>query len=163
MARLFNHQDKSVTLIFSLKSKFMKKIILGLGLLCMGTGVFANDVPRKVKEGFARDYPHASVTHWEMVSGKWNAEFRSHGNAVTACYSEQGHRINTRMPVAQINVPDKVIHKLRDKYPGERVHTFTKIDRPNMLDLYKVQMTQHGTDKIIYMDRYGHERDYASR
>jgi hypothetical protein len=98
-----------------------------------------------------------------MVDGKWNADFRTNGNAITACYDGKGHRIDSRMPVAQANVPDKVIHQLRDKYPGERVHSFTKIDRPHKRDLYKVRMTQQGTAKTIYMDKRGHQRDYASR
>jgi len=142
--------------------KNMKKSILGLGLLFAGTWLFAQ-VPNKVRDQFRRDYPYASATSWNRTNGKFNANFRTNGNSITACYDTKGHRIDSRMPVTQAAVPDKVIHRLRDRYPGERAHSFTKIDRPHKRDLYKVRITQRGMTKNIYMDKNGHERDYASR
>ncbi|HEY4112288.1 hypothetical protein [Puia sp.] len=141
----------------------MKKIILGLGLLCAGTGLFARDVPQSVKDRFIRDYPNTSAIHWKMVNGRWDASFRSNGNMMMACYDAKGHHIDSRMPVTQSVVPDKVIHQLRNKYPGEQAHSFTRIDRPHKRDLYKVNITHRGTARTIYMDKNGHQRDYASR
>lgn len=141
----------------------MKKIIIGLGLLCACTGVFARDIPRAVRDQFKRDYPDVTVMHWEMSHDRWNASFENNGATTTACYDMRGHHIDSRMPISQAIVPDEVIHHLRDNYPGERAYSFTKIDRPHKRDLYKVNLTHRGSAKTIYMDRKGHEEYYASR
>lgn len=57
------------------------------------------------------------------------------------------------MPVAQSAVPDKLIHRLRDRYPRERAHAFIKINRPHKRDPYKVRITQQGMTKNIFFLR----------
>ena len=123
------------------------------------------NVPVSVKEKFHKDYPDANTVRWTYMNGKWNADFRKmDGNiAMTSCYDGKGHHIDSRVPIARTAVPDKVIHRLNEKYPGQYTHTFTKIERPMKRDLYRVRVKQQGTYKNLYLDRRGHERDYASR
>jgi len=151
----------------------MKKIILGLclitstGIVFAGTPTHKMTVPGSVKESFRRDYPDAPVAHWKMVNGKWETSFRKMDDQdhqlMTACYDPRGHRIDTRMAVAQNTVPDKVMRRLNEKYPGSYRHNFTKIDRAGKRDLYAVKVRKQGTYRTLYMDNKGHERDYAIR
>ena len=141
----------------------MKKIIIGLSLLGMSIGAFAQDVPRAVRDRFKKDYPRVAKMQWERVNGRWNASFNKEGNDMMACYEVNGRHIDSRIPVSQTVVPDPVIHHLRTVYPGEMAHSFTKIDRPHKRDLYKVNITQRGAPRTIYMDSHGHEQYYASR
>ena len=151
----------------------MKKIILGLCLVSATTIMYARDirntpernVPMSVKERFHRDYPDANATHWKYTNGKWNANFRKmDGNRMMdAYYNSKGHRIDTRMAIAPAAVPDKVMHRLNEKYPGQYTRHFTKVERPNKRDLYEVRVKKQGIYKSLYMDGRGHERDYASR
>ena len=149
----------------------MKKIILGLclitttGLTFAGTPTPKMIVPRTVKESFHRDYPRAASEHWKKVDGKWESSFWKTDDKInmTACYDSKGRRIDSRMPVTQAVVPDKVMHRLNDKYAGSYSHRFTRIDRPRKSDLYAVKVKKQGTYKTLYIDKKGHERDYASR
>ena len=148
-----------------------KKIILGLCLLSASSMIYAQDryhhrdVPMSVKESFHKDYPDADATHWKYVNRKWNADFHrmnEHVN-VMAYYDMKGRRIDSRMPVAENAVPSRVIHRVNDRYPEESGRHFTKIDRRGKGDLYQVKVRQHGVYKTLYLDKRGHERDYASR
>lgn len=147
----------------------MKKIILGLSLLTITTLTYAGVptpkmiVPSAVKESFRRDYPMASANHWKYTDGKWEANFRNSRETMTACYDGKGRHIDSRMPVSQNAVPDKVMHRLNDKYPGSYRHSFTRIERPKKRELYAVKVKRQGTYKTLYIDNKGHERDYASR
>ncbi|MBS1661912.1 MAG: PepSY-like domain-containing protein [Bacteroidetes bacterium] len=149
----------------------MKKIILGLGLLASTTLTFAGVptpkmiVPSAVKESFHRDYPMAANPHWKYNDGKWETSFRKidDRSTTTACYDTKGRHIDSRMAVSQNSVPDKVIHRLNDKYPGSYNHQFTRIERPKKRELYAVKVKKQGTYKTLYIDKKGHERDYASR
>ena len=148
----------------------MKKIIIGLILITATTMTYARNtparnVPLSVKDRFHKDYPDANATHWKYTDGKWNANFRKmeDNKMMDACYDGKGHRIDTRMTIAQTAVPDKVLHRLNDKYPGRYNHHFTKVERPNKRDLYQVRVKQQGVYKTLYLDGRGHERDYAGR
>ena len=153
----------------------MKKIIIGLCLLSATTVMYARDmrtrntpernVPMSVKERFHKDYPDASSIHWKYNEGRWDASFRKmDGNIeMTSCYDAKGHHIDSRVPLARTAVPDKVMSRLNEKYPGQYAHRYTRIERPMKRDLYLVKVKQQGTYRNLYLDKRGHERDYASR
>lgn len=147
----------------------MKKIMISLCLVGLASWASANtnNVPMSVTHSFHKDYPDARATHWTMRDGKWDARFtRQDGSmSMTACYNMKGHRVDTRMPIAATAVPKKVMNHLNDKYPGRYEHSFTKIDRNNKMDLYavKVKQGQRGTYQTMYLNRWGHEKSYASR
>ena len=119
---------------FLTKIKFMKKIIIGLCLLSATTMMYARDmktrntpernVPMSVKERFHRDYPDANAVHWKYNDGRWDASFRKmDGNIeMMACYNAKGHHIDSRVPIARAAVPDKVMNRLNEKYPGRYAH-----------------------------------------
>jgi len=153
----------------------MKKILMSLCLLSAGSFLCAQDmhsstrnrtsVPDVVMTSFHHDYPDANAVHWYMKDGKWDAKFhKMDGNvAMTSCYDVKGRRIDSRMPVAQTAVPLKVMHRLNDKYAGIYSHSFTRIERPSKRELYQVKVKEQGKYKTLYLDKKGHERDYASR
>ena len=150
----------------------MKKMIIGLCLITATTMTFAmntpeSNVPISVREKFHKQYPDANAVHWKYQSGKWDASFhRTNGNMdMTACYDAKGHRQYSRIPVARQAMPDKVMAHLNEKYAGRYTSHYTRIDRPMKQDLYEVRVKEPGkrTYRDLYLDKRGHERDYASR
>lgn len=160
----------------------MKKILIGLCLLTASSFIYATNVntiasdkvayasmrhvvPERVKEAFHKDYPDASAVRWTYTNQRWDARFhKMDGNMdMLACYDIKGHHIDSRMPVAQSNLPPKVINHLNDRYYGGYTHSFTKIQRHNKSDLYRVRVKEQGTYRTLYLDKKGKERDYASR
>lgn len=148
----------------------MKKLIIGLFLISATTMTYAmntpeRNVPTPVKEKFHKDYPDARAVQWKYTDGRWNASFRKpDGNMdMMSCYNSKGHHIDSRVPIARTAVPDKVMHRLNEKYPGQYTQHYTKIERPMKRDLYKVRVKHQGAYKDLYLDKRGHEREYASR
>jgi hypothetical protein len=153
----------------------MKKIILGLclvstGLIYAGEASAAthnNDtnVPDRVNKSFHRDFKGVTEPQWKKEDGKWDVSFYKNDRhvAMTAKYNWMGHRIDSRMPVGQSALPLKVVDRLNNQYRGSFAQEFTKIDRPWKMDLYSVKIKEKGAYKTLYLDKNGHEHDYASR
>jgi hypothetical protein len=80
-----------------------------------------------------------------------------------ARYEGTGHRIDTREAIAQNAMPIKAVGHLEEKYHGAYMHTYTRIHRPWKKDLYMVDVKDKGKSVPVYVDKDGHEHDYASR
>ena len=151
----------------------MKKIILGLCLLSATTllcvaSVNAMDevrVPVKVKAEFHHEYKHVSNVAWALRDGRYEVNFQKDGRPGTMCarYNGNGHRIDTRITVAQTDMPVKAVGHLEEKYRGSYTHKYMKIERPWKKDLYMVQVKDKGSYVPVYVDKDGREYDYASR
>lgn len=149
----------------------MKKIIMGLCLLSaialMCASAHAMDevrVPVKVKAEFHHEYKNVSNVAWTMKDGRYCVSFREDGKRdLLARYNVTGRRIDTRETIAQSAMPVKAVGHLEEKYHGAYTHTYTKIHRPWKKDLFMVQVKDKGTYVPVYVDKDGHEHDYASR
>lgn len=150
----------------------MKKIILGLSLLAAATLMSASagamdnvTVPSKVRSAFHHEYKNATAVAWTKKDGRYDVSFRMDGKTdMIARYDFSGHRIDTRMPLAQSAMPVKVVGQLEKNYPGGYSHSFTKIERPWWRkDLYMTKVKENGSYKPIYFDKNGHVEAYASR
>jgi hypothetical protein len=155
----------------------MKKIILGLCLLSATTLMCASAramdelrVPVKVKAEFHHEYKHVSNVSWTIKDGRYCVSFRQDGTKredgtkdMLARYEGTGHRIDTRETIAQSAMPVKAVGHLEEKYPGAYTHTYTKIRRPWKKDLYMVKVKDKSGYVPVYVDKDGHEHDYASR
>jgi hypothetical protein len=149
---------------------FMKKMIIGLCLISATTLTYATNTPERnvpvsVKEKFHKDYPDARAVQWKYAEGRWNANFhKGNGNTeMMSGYNAKGHHIDSRVPIAQTAIPDKVMNRLNEKYSGQYTQHYTKIERPMKRDLYKVRVKKQGVYRDLYLDKRGHEKDYASR
>ena len=149
----------------------MKKIILGLCLLSATTLMCASAkaldevrVPVKVKAEFHHEYKHVSQVNWTMNEGRYDVSFCKDGKTnMLARYEMTGHRIDTRETVAQSAMPVKAVGHLEEKYGSTYTHTYTRIHRPWKKDLYMVKVKDKGKNWPVYVDKEGHEHDYASR
>jgi hypothetical protein len=121
-------------------------------------------VPLKVRAEFHHEYRNVSAVTWAVRDGRYDVSFRKDGNRdMLARYDGTGHRIDTRVAVSQTNMPVKVVGHLEEKYHGGYNHAYTKIERPWKKDLYMVKVKEKGTYRPVYVDKNGHEHDYASR
>ncbi|HUB61169.1 MAG TPA: hypothetical protein VL978_10725 [Puia sp.] len=149
----------------------MKKIILGLCLLSATVLLCASaramdvvTVPVKVRAEFHHEYKHVSNVKWMMKDGRYDVSFLKDGKTtLMARYDGTGHRIDTREPIAQSAMPEKAVGHLEEKYHGAYMHTYTRILRPWKKDLYMVKVKDKGMYVPVYVDKDGHEHDYASR
>ena len=122
-------------------------------------------VPVKVKAEFHHEYKRVSNVSWTLKDGRYDVRFRDDGKTdMLARYDWSGHRIDTRETVAQSAMPVKAVGHLEEKYPGAYTHTYTKIHRHFWKkDLYMVKVKDKSGYVPVYVDKDGHEHDYASR
>ena len=150
----------------------MKKILLGLCFLTASTLMCASAramdevrVPVKVKAEFHHEYKHVTEIAWTYNDGRYVVSFKKEGKpeSMMARYNGYGHRIDTRVAVEQSEMPVKAVGHLEEKYRGSYTHQYTRIERPWKRDLYMVKVKDKGNFVPVYVDKDGHEHDYASR
>lgn len=89
-----------------------------------------NNLPRKVRDAFRRDYPNASNVNWSKDRGIWSATFRRRGligGNNTVSYRANGQRVNDNNqrnnPVSRRNNPpqqDRAGNPVYDKIFGKK-------------------------------------------
>jgi len=149
----------------------MKKIIMGLCLLSATALVCASAhamdevrVPVKVRAEFRHEYKHVSNVSWMYKDGRYDVNFRKDEKTdMMARYDGTGHRIDTRETIAQSAMPVKAVGHLEEKYGRNYTHAYTMIHRPWKRDLYMVKVKDGAKNFPVYVDKNGHEHDYASR
>ncbi|HSN59408.1 MAG TPA: hypothetical protein VLR49_00630 [Ferruginibacter sp.] len=66
----------------------------------------STNLPRRVSDAFARDYPNATNVSWTKDRGVWSARFRRSGvfgGNTTVSYNANGQRVNNNNPVYNNN------------------------------------------------------------
>jgi len=71
-----------------------------------GNNSSSGNLPRRVSDAFARDYPNASNVSWTKDRGVWSARFRRSGifgGNTTVSYNANGQRVNNNNQVYNNN------------------------------------------------------------
>jgi len=149
----------------------MKKILLGSLILLAGSTMFAQSrdrqAPTRVQKTFQHDYPDARDPHWNNTNGQWHADFndgsRYDRGEMTAHYDQQGRHIDSHIPYDRNDVPAPVVNRTERRYPGARDYEYTRIERGNNRNFYRVKLRHQGRYRTLYMDDNGRDKQYSDR
>lgn len=112
--------------------------------------------PAKVRSSFQRDYPNATNVYWTKYRGDWTATF---GNGIwrsTAIYHANGERRDTRTPVAQENIPRKILDIILKRRPDTKAEEAVKIEVPKTNNIfYKIKEILNGKTNFQFYDANG--------
>jgi hypothetical protein len=112
--------------------------------------------PAKVRSSFQRDYPNATNVYWTKYRGDWTATF---GNGIwrsTAIYHANGERRDTRTPVAQENIPRKILDVILKRKPNTNTEEAVKIEVPKTNSIiYKIKEILNGKSNFQFYNADG--------
>lgn len=147
----------------------MFKGILSTGVILAFAGsLVAQDrqhqPPRAVQQAFHRNYPEAGDPQWSSSHGQWNADFsdrsRYDRGEMVAHYDHRGRHIDSHIPYDRNDVPPAVIQRTERRHPGGRDYRYTRIESPGQQPLFQVSLNLGGSNKTMYVDENGRERQY---
>ena len=110
-----------------------------------------------VESGFHKSYPNSEPRHWSHTSVGWSVTFNDrdndNGDAV-AHFDIHGRHRDTYIPYDNNDVPSDLREHVRNKYPGDD-YEYTRIERHDGEDYYRVRMRHHHSHKTFYVDEQG--------
>ncbi len=156
----------------NLKTQFMSRgILFALLFLAFAGSLAAQDrdrqAPRAIQQAFHRNYPEARDPQWSSSHGQWSADFtdgsRYDRGEMVAHYDQNGHHVDSHIPYDRNDVPPVVIQRTERNYPGASDYNYTRIESPGRQPLFQVRLNQRGSNKTLYFDDNGRERQYHDR
>ena len=145
-----------------------KGILSTLIILAFAGSLSAQDrhqqAPSTIQRSFHRDYPEAGNPQWRSTSGQWSADFtdrsRYDRGEMVAHYDQSGHHVDSHIPYDRNDVPPVVVQKTERNYPGARDYNYTRIEHPGQKPLFQVNLNLRGSNKTVYLDDNGREKQY---
>jgi hypothetical protein len=122
--------------------------------------------PKNVSESFQKEYPKSKSSQWKQLNEGWSVSFqdKDHNNGEAMAYYEtSGKHIDTHTPYDKNDVPLPVRNHAKNGYGSSDSYDYTRIDHSGEQTVYKTQVKHKNHDKTIYMDNYGHEKDYQDK
>jgi len=135
--------------------KFFKTIcFFGLAL---GPFVFllVQEVPEKVIEAFANQFPETTIVDWEQESeGEWEAEFKIKNTPYSASYKADGSWLETAYEINKKDIPRKIRQALEKSFPHYKLQETEKLETVNG-EAYEFELENGDSEIEVIMDLKG--------
>lgn len=88
-------------------------------------------VPVSVNATFTEMFPNATDVEWEMEDeAEWEAEFKSDGKEVEACFSERGEWIETEWEIEKSEIPESILMAINSAYEAWEIDEVEFVESP---------------------------------
>jgi hypothetical protein len=102
----------------------MKSKVLIFALLLLSVAVFAKhtDVPKAVKESFAKLYPNASNAKWDHEKKhNFEVEFKDNGIETSVIFDKNGNLVESESTIQNTELPANIEKTINSKYNGYKI------------------------------------------
>ena len=108
----------------------MKKVLLTAMVIAVATlQSCGQNVPEKVKTGFADKFPNASSVKWDKENDKeWEAEFKMDGKEYSANFTIDGNWKETEYEIKKSEIPKSVKDAAARDYAGYDIEAAEKTE-----------------------------------
>lgn len=135
------------------------KMLEFLGIMLMSASLFAGtvkkDVPKVVKDAFAKKFPNAKSVSWDQENAsEWEAEFKMDGAEYSANFTNDGAWKETEHEVKQNDVPQNVMASLKKEFPGYGIKE-SEISETAEGMVYEFEINKSGKTMEVAIDKNG--------
>ncbi len=106
----------------------------------------AAKVPAAAKASFAKKYPGVTAK-WEKENGKYEVNFKQHGNAMSVLMDDKGSISETEMDVKVNELPPAILAYVKEHYKGKAIKEGAKITKADGTVNYEAEVA--GKDVIF--------------
>lgn len=100
------------------------------------------DAPAPVKAAFAKRFPKAAATRWDLEDKKdYEADFTQDGIKWSACFAPDGSWLETEHAIKSDALPEAVRRTIATDYAGQRMKEVEQADTPKGI-LYEVEFAK---------------------
>ncbi len=130
---------------------------LTLGMFLNGCNAHSQNLPDKqIVTAFKAKYPNAKKTEWESKQGFYVAEFHNDNIESQAWFDNKGKWTLTKNELRYNMLPAEIRNNLeKTDYNNWKKDDITKIERPNVLPIYIIEVEKAGQETNLYYTENG--------
>ena len=130
---------------------------LTLGMFLNGCNAHSQNLPDKqIVTAFKAKYPNAKKTEWESKQGFYVAEFHNDNIESEAWFDNKGKWTLTKNELRYNMLPAEIRNNLeKTDYNNWKKDDITKIERPNVLPIYIIEVEKAGQETNLYYTENG--------
>jgi len=121
-------------------------VALSITTLVNAQKLGAAKVPAAVKTAFAKAYP-GTTAKWEKEDGKFEANFKQSGNAISVLYEANGTMTESEIDIKVSELPAAILSYLKTHYKGKAIKEAAKITKADGTINYEAEV--NGKDVIF--------------
>ena len=116
----------------------------------------SNKVNKMVKEAFEARFPGATAVDWNMKKSYYKADFKWDEKDHDAWFMNTGVWLQTESDMTYVDLPELVKTAFTNgMYADWRVDNVEKLERLNMLTLYRIEVKKSSSELELYFDEMG--------
>jgi hypothetical protein len=105
--------------------------------------------PENVKKEFAQKFTDAKSVKWDSEeANEWEAEFKTNGKEMSACFDNTGKWLETEAEVSAKELPSAVTNTLKNEFPGFNTVESSTIENPEMKG-FEIALKNKGTEMTV--------------
>ena len=105
----------------------------------MSDTIDANNVPDAVKEAFAKLFPEAEATQWEMEA-EYEVEFEKDGKEVEVNFAPDGTLLQVEYEIDVEELPEAVVKAVKAKFPNCEIEEAERVELPDGQIFYELDL-----------------------
>jgi hypothetical protein len=113
--------------------------IVAISLSLQAQKINEAKVPAAIKLSFAKQYP-ASTAKWEKEDGKYEANFKSNGNNMSATFDVNGMLLESETDIKISDLPVVVLSYIKEHYKGAVIKEAAKITKADGTVNYEAEV-----------------------
>lgn len=135
----------------------MKYKILLIAIFVVVYSSFASEVnvPKEVKDAFAKLHPGVKSVHWENEHNEFEAEFTDHGNVMVVVFDTKGNLVETETLIKNADLPAGVEKSIAHDHPGYTIVEAMKIVNAKGVLTFEVEIKKDKDIKDTFWDKDG--------
>lgn len=120
------------------------------------TGCHRVNIPDSVQKLFNKTFPDAKNVSWKKEKPlKYEASFVINGTEMSASYNGDGKWLETSQAIKQLELPGMVQSIIDSVYADYEVANTSRIEKPEKIVLYKVELKKGTVQKDILFEENG--------
>jgi len=136
----------------------MKTKLLLIAVLLFSYAVFAQEanVPKVVKDSFAKHYPKVTDVKWDKEGPKeFEAGFKENGKNTSVVFDEKGNIKETETAIQISELPKSAAVFVEKNYPGFKISEAAKILDAKGVETFEAEITKDKVKKDLLFDSKG--------
>ena len=135
--------------------KTLKLLAIMLFSASLFAGTVKKEVPKVVKDAFAKKFPNAKSVSWDQENAsEWEAEFKMDGMEYSANFDNQGTWKETEHEVKKSDVPQNVMASLKKEFSGYKIKE-SEISESSKGMVYEFEVKKSGEAMEVAIDKNG--------
>ncbi|MBI1837452.1 MAG: PepSY-like domain-containing protein [Flavobacteriia bacterium] len=114
--------------------------IIMLSLTSFGQTIKESEVPKEVKNAFAKKYPSVKKVKWEKENTDFEASFELKEVDHSVLLSKEGIILETEMEISEKELPKNIMESFRKNHLKEKITEIAKITTNKGVVKYEIEI-----------------------